>query len=243
MTDVDAVHHLVDAEQLVVDELGLADPRHPGAGVLEAEHQAAAQLALAAGQLLVGDAVRGDRASSVRTTAEHLVELVRQAADRDPDQAGVGVVAGEGEDRVGQAAALADLLEQPRRRAAAEGGVEHAEGEAAVVVAGHALHAEHEVDLLERAGRLDHAGCTPHRAGRPWPGPTGGSSSSSQPWRPNAARTWRTHGRVVEVAGGGDDHVARAGSAAGRTARPGRAVSASIEPTVPAIGRPSGVSP
>ena len=69
---------------------------------------------------------------------EHVVELVRQAADRDADQAGVGVVAGEGEDGVGQAAALADLLEEPRGRAAAEGGVEHAEREAAVVVAGQA---------------------------------------------------------------------------------------------------------
>ena len=88
-----------------------------------------------------------------RTTASTSSSLVGRQPTETPDQAGVGVVAGEGEDRVGQAAALADLLEQPGRRAAAEGGVEHAEGEAAVVVAVHALHAEHQVDLLERAGR------------------------------------------------------------------------------------------
>ena len=70
-------------------------------------------------------------ASSARTTCEHLVELGRQAADRDADQAGVDVLAGEGEDGVGQPALLADLLEQPARGAAAERGVEHAEREAA----------------------------------------------------------------------------------------------------------------
>ena len=189
-----------------MDQLGLADPRHPGAGVLEAEHQPAAQLALAADQLLLGDAVRGDPGQLGAHHGEHLVELVGQAADRHPDQAGVGVVAGEGEHRVGQAAALADLLEQPRRRPSAERGVEHAEGEAAVVVAVHALHAEHQVDLLERAGRLDHARVHAHpaAAGR---GGTGGSSPCSQPRRPKAGAHHPDHLGVVEVAGGGDDHV------------------------------------
>ena len=53
------------------------------------------------------------RDSSVRTTASTSSSLLGRQPDRDPDQAGVGVVAGEREDRVGQAAALADLLEQP----------------------------------------------------------------------------------------------------------------------------------
>ena len=75
-----------------------------------------AQLALAAGQLLVGDAVGGDLGELGAHDGEHVVELAGQAADRDADQAGVGVVAGEGEDRVGQAALLADLLEQPATR-------------------------------------------------------------------------------------------------------------------------------
>ena len=39
---VDPGEHLVDAEQLVVDQLGLAEAGHPRAGVLEAEHQPAA---------------------------------------------------------------------------------------------------------------------------------------------------------------------------------------------------------
>ena len=69
---------------------------------------------------------------------------------------------GEGEDRVGQAAPLADLLEEPARRAAAQGRVEDAEREAALVVAGQALHPEHEVDLLEGAGAGGRAGVHEH---------------------------------------------------------------------------------
>ena len=134
---------------------------------------------------------RSDLRQLVADHGQHVVELVGQAADRDPDQAGVGVVGGEGEDRVGQAAVLAHLLEQPARRAAAERGVEHAEREPAVVVAGQALHAEHQVDLLERAGRLDLARAGPACA-PPCRGATGASSTSSQPLRPKAALTWRT---------------------------------------------------
>ena len=217
---LDAVDHLVDAEQLVVDELGLADARHPRAGVLQAEHQAALELALAARELLVGDAARPRPWRARRGPTRARRRLAGQAADRDPDQAGVGVVAGEGEDGVGQAALLAHLLEQPRRRAAAERGVEHAEGEAAVVGAGHALDAEHEVDLLERAG-----GARPRRGRAP------GGRARLRAARPasavaveEAAAAERLphlahDGGVVDVAGDRDDHVARGGSGAGRSAR------------------------
>ena len=132
------------------------------------------------------------RRQLVAHDGQHLVDLVGQAADGDTDQAGVGVVAREREDGVGQAAALADLLEQPARGAAAEGGVEHAEREPAVVVAGQALHAEHQVDLLEAAGSP-----RPSRRARadppaPWRGGTRRSSPARKPLRANAAATRRT---------------------------------------------------
>ena len=128
--DRDRVHRASTSsmrEQLAVDELGLADPRHPRAGVLQAEHQSPAQLPLAADELLLGDAVGGDLLSSPGTTARTSSSLAGQAAARDAHHAGVGVVAGEREHRVRQAALLPDLLEQPRGRAATERGVEHAE--------------------------------------------------------------------------------------------------------------------
>ena len=66
VTALDPRQHLVDAEQLAVDQLGLAEPAHPRAGVLQAEHQPAAQLALAALELLVGDAAGATTARAAR---------------------------------------------------------------------------------------------------------------------------------------------------------------------------------
>ena len=61
---VDAGQQLVDAEDVAVGELALADAGHPRAGVLEAEHDAAAHLALAALDLGVGQRRRAATASS-----------------------------------------------------------------------------------------------------------------------------------------------------------------------------------
>ena len=58
---VDPRDHLVDAGQLVVQQLGLGDPGHPRARLLHAQHEAAAELALAALELLRGDATLGEQ--------------------------------------------------------------------------------------------------------------------------------------------------------------------------------------
>ena len=55
---VEPAEHLAHRQVLAVGELALAEPAHPGPGVLEAEHQAALELAAAAGHLLGGDARR-----------------------------------------------------------------------------------------------------------------------------------------------------------------------------------------
>ena len=60
--------------QPVVDQLGLAQPRHPRRGVLEAEHQAAAQLALAAFELRLGDAVGGHPRELDPHRGQHVVD-------------------------------------------------------------------------------------------------------------------------------------------------------------------------
>src|SRR3712207_7591148 len=64
----DALPIFVDGEELPVDELCLADAAHPGAGVLQAEHQGPPQLALAALELLERDPLRG-------RSEEHTSEL------------------------------------------------------------------------------------------------------------------------------------------------------------------------
>src|SRR5690606_29908193 len=108
------------------------------------------------------------------------------------EQSAVGEAGGVRVHAVGQAALLADLLEQAGGHAAAEGGVEHAERPAAVVGAGQAGHAEDDVGLLgpavEESTRpaVRRARCPPRGA----IGVAAGSLSA--PACSKAARTWRT---------------------------------------------------
>mgnify|MGYP006146096513 CR=1 FL=1 len=63
-------------------------------------------------------------------------------------KAGVGVVAGEGEDRVGQAATLPDLLEEAARQSPTQDLVGHGQRIAVGVAEGQGMHAEGDVRLL-----------------------------------------------------------------------------------------------
>ena len=109
--------------------------------------------------------------SSVRIRPQHLVGLAGLAAGVDAELAGVGVAAGERVHRVGQAALLADALEQPRAHPAAERG---ATARRARTGAGRAATGpcmpEHDVGLLgvvadaPTTGRAGAAGARPTRA-------------------------------------------------------------------------------
>ena len=69
-------------------------------------------------------------------------------ADVDADLAGLGVQAREHEHRIGEAAALAHLLKQPRGGRGAEHPLEHAQRKAPLVIAREAAAAETHVVLL-----------------------------------------------------------------------------------------------
>ncbi len=58
----DAAEGLVEVGELAERELGAAEPRHPGVGVLEGERRRARELPGGAAQLVGGDAVFGDAA-------------------------------------------------------------------------------------------------------------------------------------------------------------------------------------
>ena len=88
----------------------------------------------------VGDLLGRDR--------ERVGEVVLARAEVDADLAGVGVLRDERVDRVRHPALLADLLEEPRRRGAAEDRVEQRRREAAPVGARDAGRAEAHVVLL-----------------------------------------------------------------------------------------------
>ena len=82
--------------------------------------------------------VAGSLAQAVELAVDdrhRLGEVVRPRADVEADLARVGELAGERVDGVGQPALLAHALEQPRGRQPAEDRVEHAQREAALVVA------------------------------------------------------------------------------------------------------------
>ena len=149
---VDGGEHLFDRLEPRVHQFGLAQAAHPRRGVLQAEHDRTADLALAAGQFGVGQAALHHPGDLLGADGEHLVRLGRQDSDVDAPHAGVGVLRGEAVHRVGQAALLPDLLEQPGGHAAAERRVQHAEREPAVVGPGQGLAAEHQVGLLDAAG-------------------------------------------------------------------------------------------
>ena len=88
----DPVERLVQPGVLAVHQLGLAEPRHPRAGVLQPEHQPAGQLAVRPRQLL-GRRRRRRPAAPARPTSsvDDLVDLGRRAAGVEPEVAGVGV--------------------------------------------------------------------------------------------------------------------------------------------------------
>src|SRR4029079_14140687 len=75
-------------------------------------------------------------------------EVVLARPDVDANLAGVGVLGREAVDRVGHAPLLADLLEEPRRRRAAEDAVPKRRGEAALVRARDARRGDADVVLL-----------------------------------------------------------------------------------------------
>ena len=75
-------------------------------------------------------------------------EVVLARAEAEADHAGVGVLGDEAVDRVGHAALLADLLEEPGGGRAAENRVEQGGGEAAPVGAGDARRGDADVVLL-----------------------------------------------------------------------------------------------
>ena len=190
---------------------------------------------------------RATRASSLAHEREHLVDLARACSRRRRRRRRCRrSCGGERVDRVGQAALLADLLEQPAAHAAAEHRVEHAEREPPVVVA--ATARARRARRWPARWRRTHARRRAGAAASAQPPVRGGGRAAGvvveQPAAARSALRTSAHaGRVVDVAGGRDDHVlgpvVRGGSSPDR--RAGQRLDRSRR--CRRIGRPSGVSP
>ena len=193
---------LVDREDLVVKEQPGAEARHTVPRILEAEQQVRRDVPLRPFELLGRDPLRGDRVELGQDEIDDLGGVVRRRSDRDDEGAAVGESGPLRDDRVGEAALLTDLLEQPRRDPAAEHVVEEREGETARVPAGRGPHAEHEVRLLRVPdGHVEGADLVRRRGPprRAAPGDAG-----------EAALETFGDAFVVDLAGRGDDDVRRA---------------------------------
>ena len=129
------------------------------------------------------------------------VRVVRRRADRHDERAGIGEADPFGDDRVGEAPILPDLLEQPRRDAPAEHVVQQREGEPARRTSRRRPHAENEVRLL-RVARRDvdrpHFGGRSPAGRRDPPGDAGETAGETVADAP-----------VVDLAGRRDDDVRR----------------------------------
>ena len=147
----DTLERLGLAEQLPVHQLGLAEPVHPGTGVLQAEHEPAGQLPDTALQLRGRDGLLRDAVPAFGEQGQHLVDVLRGAPGVQAEQAGVRVTGGEGVDRVGKPSLLPDLLEEPRGHPAPEQPRENLCGEEIRFAIGRGLEAHDEMTLLELA--------------------------------------------------------------------------------------------
>ena len=198
-------------EQLAVDQLGLADAAHPRAGVLEAEHERAAQLALAALELLGGDAgsrrpcrARRGRSPGPRRPCAGRSRRRRRTARCRRTARGSCRPSRRGRASRGPPGTAASDMPPPSAALSTPSAKRRSS------VRRDAGAAEHDVGLLGRAGaRRARRRRAASGAGRRRGPARASASPSSSPARPKACLTSRTTRGVVDVAGDRDDHVLR----------------------------------
>src|SRR3954451_23391611 len=148
---LDLLHDPVETRDLAHGQLTPADPVHAAGRALERQRQRTGEVALGPGQLTLGDAAVGHQPVELGAhDVERLVHTLRRGRAVHGEGAGLLERAAVGEHRVGEAALLAHLLEQPRAHAAAQHLVDDRQREAGRVVPPERAGAEHHVRLLQR---------------------------------------------------------------------------------------------
>src|SRR3954471_4388851 len=201
---VEPAEDLAHRQVLTVRQLALAEPAHPGAGVLEPQHDPALELAAAAGDLLGGQPVGGDAPEFLADQPEHLRPPLGRAPGIDREGPGARVVRERRADAVDQPALLPDLLEQPRAHPPADGGLQDRRGVAPRAEAADPQPAVEQVRLLGLA--TDQAG-PPRRATERNVVPASQRRRALVPRQPvtEGGGDQVEHLPVVDPAGGGHD--------------------------------------
>src|SRR4051812_9597170 len=172
---VDPAQDLAHAQDLAVTDLGLAEPRHPPAPILEPEHEGALHMPLRTLELVRREPVLRDVLDLTSDDRDDLPGLRRRRPGVRAEHPGLGVLRVVAVRGVREAALLADLLEQSRGHPAAERRVHDAEREAIRVVAREPVRPDADVRLFgvtlprDRVTRRPRRGLR-RRSRRPVPG-------------------------------------------------------------------------
>ena len=179
-----------------------ADPRGDVAGVVHAQLQAAGEIPLRLGQLVLRDQLVAQPGELREDRPERLAETGRVHAGRDLERPRIGIVDDPGRDVVGQPALLADREEEPAAHPVAEHGIEDRQRPAVGVVAMQRRDADAELGLggVALAERDTRAGGQRRVRAR--------TRARRRSRVPNALAVSATRLVVGEVAGHGDDRVA-----------------------------------
>ena len=198
---IEAVEDFFDGEEVVEVHFLPGEIGHAGGGAFEAEEDVALDLLLGAAELFGGEECFFEAFELGHDEGDHFEGFVGGCAGVDAERAGVGVGAEVGVDGVGHAALFADGLEEAGAHAAAEDGVED-EGCVAVFVGDFGRwDAEAELDLLKGALAAQDDGRAFGGRGEVDVGRAGGE-------RGEFFGDGLDELVVVELSGGGEDHVA-----------------------------------
>src|SRR5256884_8351157 len=128
---------------------------HARARGLQREHQRTFEMILRSAQLLFADQRFFERAKLLNGEIDDLANGIRGGAGIDRHHASIGVRCELAENRVGQAALFANVLEQPRRHAAPQQIIEDSETEAVLAIKRNRRNPDANMRLLEIALFLD----------------------------------------------------------------------------------------
>ncbi len=215
----DLTGDLLHAKEAAEVHLLAGEVGHSATRTFEADDDVAFELILGAFEFRLGDGLLFKTGQFDEGKLEELFGLVDGGSGVDGERAGVVEGVHLGVDGVGEALVFADGLEEARAHAAAEHGVEEVDAVAVGVVDRGRGDSEAELDLLEGFFALERdVGVGDGRL-------AGGGGCRGGGQGVEVVGYLLDEGVVVEVAGGGEDHVA-GGEAVGVEAEEGGLVEA-----------------
>jgi hypothetical protein len=197
----DALDDFVEVEEALEVHLLAREVRHARHGAFEREQEIALELVLGAAEFARLERLALEAAEFLHDEVDDLDGAIGRGSGVDAEGAGVAVGREVGVDGVDEATLFADGLEEAGTHAAAEDSVEQESGVAGFVGDGRCGNAEAELNLLERflVAQVNARGNGGSRVG---------VDAAAGGERAEVACDHLDEAVVLEIAGGGKDHVA-----------------------------------